>query len=184
MRIRGIQKLGDYPTAPGEGPSAEMVELFEYLFPGVPDAEIDQHHAGTAITAHNPTLALLFAQLSKFMAVEMEWAKRTDLRELAFATLHEKFKAAYPFESRYNAAIAAGLSAEQLAMLSMWRTSRVFDDEQRLVIEYTQAVVAADVPDELFKRVVDRYGEKGAVEFTALVGFWSCWAMILNAIRP
>lgn len=97
----------------------------------------------------------------------------------AFATLHLKLKAAYPFRSRLAPAKASGLTAEQLALIPLWENASVFDEEQRLVIEYTNAVVACDVPDVLFARVVERYGEKGAVELTSLIGFWSCWAMLL-----
>lgn len=70
------------------------------------------------------------------------------------------------------------------ALIPLWENASVFDEEQRLVIEYANAVVACDVPDVLFARVVERYGEKGAVELTSLIGFWSCWAMLLSAIRP
>jgi alkylhydroperoxidase family enzyme len=52
------------------------------------------------------------------------------------------------------------------------------------VIEYTLAVIAGDVPDELFAKVVARYGEQGALEFTTVAAWWSFWAMILNATRP
>ncbi len=183
MRVKGIYKASDFPSTDGR-PAPEAVELFSSLFPGVADPEIDDHHAGLAITAHNPQLALLFAQLSRFMALDLEWSKRADLRELAFATLHLKLNAAYPFESRLGAAKACGISAEQLAMIPLWRNSTLFDAEQKLVIEYTNAVVAADVPEDLFKRVAAQYGERGAVEFTSVIGFWSCWAMIINAIRP
>ena len=66
-----------------------------------------------------------------------------------------------------------------------WRTASLFDDEQRLVIEYAEAVTSGEVPKALFSRVVERYGDKGAVEFTAAVAWWSFWAMMLNAAgRP
>jgi 4-carboxymuconolactone decarboxylase len=184
VRIKGIHSIADYPLGPDGQPAPEIVELFAFLFPGVENPKIDENHAGTAITAHNPKLAMLFAQLSRFMALDVEWSKRADLRELAFATLNLKLKSAYSFESRLAAAKASGISAEQLAMLPLWENSALFDDEQKLVIEYTNAVVSGEVPEALFARVVARFGEKGAVEFTAVVGFWSCWAMLLNAIRP
>jgi hypothetical protein len=60
----------------------------------------------------------------------------------------------------------------------------LFDEEQRLVIEYTLACVAGDVPDELFSMVSRHFGEKGAIEFTVTVGWWSLWAMLLNSTRP
>jgi alkylhydroperoxidase family enzyme len=73
---------------------------------------------------------------------------------------------------------------ELLAAIPYWRTTSLFNTEQRLVIEYTNAVVAGDVPAELFARVVAQYGEKGAVEFTTAIAWWSFWAMFLNATRP
>ena len=184
MRIKPIEVVADYPLGPDGNPDPGIVELFDYLFPGVANPRIDANHAGTAITAHNPKLAMLMAGMSRFMVLDFEWSKRPDLRELAFATLHLKLKAAYPFESRLAPAKASGLTAEQLALIPLWENASVFDEEQRLVIEYANAVVACDVPDVLFARVVERYGEKGAVELTSLIGFWSCWAMLLSAIRP
>jgi alkylhydroperoxidase family enzyme len=78
----------------------------------------------------------------------------------------------------------AGLGADLLAALPSWRTADLFDEEQRLVIEYTEAVVTGDVPAKLFSDIVQQYGEKGAIEFTTLIAFWSAWAMIINAARP
>ncbi|MBB5685352.1 carboxymuconolactone decarboxylase family protein [Sphingobium boeckii] len=184
MRIKGIYKASDYPVGADGLPPADGVALFAHLFPGVENAAIDDSHAGTAILAHNPKLALHFAQLSRFMALDLGWSARADLRELAFAALNLKLKSAYSFESRLAAAKACGIGPELLAALPYWEKTTLFDDEQRLVVEYTNAVVSGDVPAALFARVVAQYGDKGAVEFTAIIGFWSCWAMILNAIRP
>ncbi len=71
-----------------------------------------------------------------------------------------------------------------LSAIPFWRTSTMFDDEQRLVIEYADAVSIGDVSDELFARVVAVYGEQGTVEFTALVSWWAFWARILTTVRP
>lgn len=180
MRIKGIFKPADYSGAAKE----DVAELFEYLCPGAESPEIDRSHAGLAITAHNPTLALHLARLSRFIVLETAWAQRQDLRELAFQTLNLHFKSDFSYKARLPHAHAAGIRNDLLAALPVWRTSSLFDDEQRLVIEYTNAVVSGDVPAPLFARVVDRYGEKGAVEFTTLVAFWSAWAMIINAAQP
>ena len=184
MRVKPIWSVSDYPLGSDGSPDQDFAALFAKLFPGVEDPHIDDAHAGTAITALNPKLATHFADLSRFMALDLGWSKRADLRELAFATLHLQLRATYPFESRLAAAKACGLSAEQLAAIPLYERSTLFDDEQKLVIEYTRAVVACSVEDALFERVVARFGETGAVEFTAIVGFWSCWAMLLNAVRP
>jgi alkylhydroperoxidase family enzyme len=183
-RVTAVYKPADYPGAPDEATRRDLAELFESLFPDRPDAEIDDSHAGIAIAAQNPKLALLLSRLSGFIAGQLPWSKRRDLWELAVQTVNVHFKCEYSFKARLRAAEAAGIGADLQAALPAWKTSPLFNEEQRLVIEYTNAVVTGEVPAELFSRVVARYGEKGAVEFTTVVGFWSFWAMLLNATRP
>ena len=115
---------------------------------------------------------------------ELGWAQRRDLRELATQTLNLHYKCDFSFQSHLGLAQLAGITLEMQTAIPYWRTSSLFDDEKRLVIEYTLACVSGDVPEELFARTVARFGEKGAVEFTVTVGWWSLWAMLLNATRP
>lgn len=184
MRVSGVFKPSDYPGSPDAGTQKDIADLFDYLCPGSENPEINQSHAGVAITAQNPTMALNMAKLSRFLALETSWCQRPDLRELAIQTLNLHFKSDFSFQARLPNAQAAGISSELLAALPYWRTTRLFNEEQRLVIEYTNAVVSGDVPAELFGRVVERFGEKQAIEFTTVVAFWSSWAMIINAVRP
>lgn len=183
MRVNGIFKPSDHPGN-ADGANKEVAELFAYLAPGASNPEIDTAHSGIAVTALNPTMALKMAQLSRFLALETSWCQRADLRELALQTLNLHFKSDFSFQARLPAAKAAGISADLLAALPYWRKTSLFDEEQRLVIEYTNAVVTGDVPAELFQRVVAAFGEQGTIEFTTVVGFWSCWAMIINAAEP
>ena len=183
-RVKAIHKPSDFPGSPDETTQRNLAELFDYLFPKMPDPQIDQSHAGLAIAAQNPKLALHLAKLSGFIAGELPWCQRRDLRELAIQTLNLHFNSKYSFQARTRIAEAAGVGADLQRALPFWKTSTVFDADQRLVIEYTHAVVTADVPAELFARVVGKFGEKGAIECTALVAFWSFWAMFLNATGP
>jgi alkylhydroperoxidase family enzyme len=182
-RVTAVRKPGDYPGVPDETTKAALAELFGYLFPQGA-GEIDRGHSGVAIAALNPKLALHAAQLSRFIVLETAWGRRRDLLELAIQTLNLHFKCSFAFETRLPGAAAAGVTVEQLAAIPLWETSGLFSEEQKLVVAYTQAVVRGDVPAELFARVVERYGEKEAVEFTSAVGWFSFWAMLLNATRP
>jgi hypothetical protein len=49
------------------------------------------------------------------------------------------------------------------------------------IIEYAKATASGAVTDELSAQMVTRFGEKGTVECTALIGFWGFWAMLLAA---
>ena len=183
-RVTLVNKPGDYPGTPDDATRRQLADLFAYLCPQMPDPEIDASHAGIAIAALNPNLALQFAKLSVLIAVELPWCQRRDLRELAIQTVNLHFKCDYSFQARMPGAVAAGIGIEQQKALPVWQNSTLFSDEQRLVIEYTNSVVRGQVPGEIFARSVECYGEKGAVELTSLVAFWSFWALFLNALRP
>ncbi|MFT4025872.1 MAG: hypothetical protein QM676_03570 [Novosphingobium sp.] len=179
-RIALVRSPGDHPSADA-AVQAGVAELFATLFPGNPAPEFDQAHTAMAALAQSPKLALLAAKFSGAVILESAWGKRANLRELAFQTLGRHFGDELSTTSRRPAAEAAGLTVEQLGALGDWRASSLFDEEQRLVIEYTEAVVTGRVPAELFARMVARYGEQEAVECTAAIGFWSFWAMLVGA---
>lgn len=183
-RVTPVYSPSDYPGPVDEATRQDLETLFAHLFPGKADPQIDRSHDGIAIAAHNPKLALNLAKLSGFIALELPWCERRDLRELAIQSVNVHFKSAYSLKARKPTAEAAGISVEQQAALESWETSDLFDDEQRLVIAYAHAVASGAVPAEIFSRVADRYGEKGAVELTTVIAFWSFWAMFLNATRP
>jgi alkylhydroperoxidase family enzyme len=149
----------------------------------VADPRIDESHDGIAIAAHNPELARQLAQLSRFLALDLPWCERQDLRELAIQVVNRELHCEYSFRTRAPIAAAAGVGLDAQHALSEWRSSALFNEEQRLVIEYAQAVIRSEVSDELFLRVAQAYTEKGAIEFTTVVAFWSFWAMVLNATR-
>jgi alkylhydroperoxidase family enzyme len=181
MRVHGVFKPENYPHPIDAVTKHELSELFAYLFPDGQHAEIDHAHIGVAIAAHNPRLALMLTQLSRFMALELPWCQRVDLRELAIQTVNVHFRSEYSFKTRGKTAIACGISLEQQNAIVDWRQTNLFTPEQQLVIEYANAVVRGKVEDQLFARVTDAFGEKGVVEMTSVISFWSFWAMFLNA---
>lgn len=180
-RVKAIHKPGDYPSPDGTT-KAELAELFGTLFPQARDPEFDAAHAGLAIAAQSPKLALNLAKMSGFMAKDLAWAKQhPELNELAIQTLNIHFKSHYTLRARRPHAEAAGISDKLLAAIPVWENTDLFGEEQRLVIEYTCAVIQGDVPAPLFARIAARYGERGAVELTAIIAWWSMWTMFLNA---
>jgi alkylhydroperoxidase family enzyme len=158
-----------------------VADFFAAMFPGNPAPEFNQAHTLMAVLAQSPKLAQPAGKLSAAVILDSAWGQRAKVRELAFQTLALHFGDSFSAEARKPNADTAGLTPEQIADIPNWRTSALFDDEQRLVIEYTQAVVTGRVPDELFARMVARYGEQEAVECTAAIAFWSFWSMIAGA---
>jgi len=183
-RVTPVYAPGDHPKAGDPAVQGELAELFGYLFPNVEKPEIDPPHTGLAIAAQNPKLALQLAKMSRFMVLELPWCQRRDRLELAIQAVNLHFKSDFSFQARLPQITASGLGLEKAAAIPYWRTTPLFDAEERLVVEYAFAAAAGDVPAELFARVAEQYGEQGAVEFTSVVAWFSFWAMLINAVRP
>lgn len=180
-RVRYVFTPEDFPGELDDKTGGELAALFRYLFP---EGEQGEPHAGYGILAQSPALALGIARCADAVIQETPWTQRSDLREVAIQALNLHYKCDFSFHAHLPIAQRWGISAEQQAAIPYWRTSSLFDEEQRLVIEYTFAVVTGDVPEELFERVKARFGERGAVECTVAIGWWALWAMLLNATRP
>lgn len=179
-RVKPIRRAGDYPTGSDADTRAGLDELFAAMFPDNPAGEIDRNHSGMAVAAHSPKLALLMSQMSRFIVLELGWSGRKALSELAIRTVNHRYGSTFSNEARLGAAKAAGLSDEQIAAVPDWR-SDLFDAEQRLVIEYTDAVLRGAVDDALFMRMTAAFGEKDTVEATTAIGWWALWAMLIEA---
>jgi alkylhydroperoxidase family enzyme len=67
----------------------------------------------------------------------------------------------------------SGISAEQIANLSNYRTSPNFSDLERLVLEYADAMtqVPVEVPDALFARLREKFNEAELVELTSAIAW-------------
>ena len=180
-RVTPVYRPADYPAPVDAQTKADLDTLFAYLRPGVAEPEIDHAHTGVAIAALNPRLALNLAQMSKFVALDMPWTDRADLRELAVQAVNQRYHCTFTLDARRAGAETLGLTPGLLAAIPDWRTSPLFTEEQQQVIDYVYAVTDGPVPADLFARIAGRYGQKAAVELTAAIGWWSLWAMVINA---
>jgi 4-carboxymuconolactone decarboxylase len=180
-RVKEILKLTDLPASADEKTRADLTRFFKRLFPEGP---IGEPHAGYSILAQSPGVAVGILDLADQIIYGTILNERRDLRELAIQTLNLKFKYDFSFHAHLAIAPAHGVSLEQQAAIPFWRTSKLFDDEQRLIIEFTEACVSDNVPEALFARMVERYGERGALEFTIGIAWWTFWGIILNATSP
>jgi alkylhydroperoxidase family enzyme len=67
----------------------------------------------------------------------------------------------------------SGISAEQIANLSKYRSDVNFSDLERIVLEYADAMTQTPVelPDRLFARLRERFGEAELVELTSAIAW-------------
>src|SRR5580765_5488832 len=147
-RVKPVFKPSDYPGNPDQDTRQALNELFDHMFPGQAKQEIPGTSGAFAVVARDPRLALRLIKLSDYILREMPWtSQRIPLKQLMIQTLNQQLKCDFAFQAHLAPAKASGISLEQQACIPMWRTANCFSDEQRLVIEYTLAVVACDVPE-------------------------------------
>jgi AhpD family alkylhydroperoxidase len=123
------------------------------------------------------------------------WARSPGLF-LGVAALHRMIdRSSSPIDSRLRALVMArvsqvndcpfcvdlnsatlmrrGASLEKVEALSSWRESNVFDERERCVLDYSEAMTRSDrrVDDEMFTRLRRHFNDDGLVELTALIAF-------------
>lgn len=64
-------------------------------------------------------------------------------------------------------------SLDKVENLEQWKESDLYDDKERVVLEYTEAVTYTDqqVTDELIQRLAEFFDDDGLVELTGLIAF-------------
>jgi len=64
-------------------------------------------------------------------------------------------------------------SMDKVDALEQWKQSELFDEKEKVVLEYTEAVTYSDqqVSDELIQKLKEFFDEDGIVELTGLIAF-------------
>lgn len=178
-RIALVQSADEFPENEAAAVRADLDALFAEV-PRIPDTG-----KVFAVVARIPKLAHLLINVSDYMTTKLPFTtERNDLRQLMIQAINYHYKCDYNFQAHITPAANNGISTAMQAAIPYWRFSNMFDDEQKLVIEYSLAVVTGDVPQNLFDRVVAHFGELGATEFSIAVAWWAFWALIGNAALP
>jgi 4-carboxymuconolactone decarboxylase len=80
-------------------------------------------------------------------------------------------------------ALEEGLTLEQCDALTDWRDSSLFDELQRAVLAYTDAMTRdVHVPNDVFAELQRHFSERQIVELTVLVGTYNMHTRVLQAM--
>ena len=81
-------------------------------------------------------------------------------------------------------ALKEGLTPGQVEALSDWHGSNLFNDKQRALLAYTDAMTREiDVSDPLFVEVRKHFTERQTVELTMLIGAYNMLTRFLKALK-
>jgi 4-carboxymuconolactone decarboxylase len=132
---------------------------------------------------HSPALASAWFDLNQ--AVRYGTEIDGQCRELAVIRVAILNNVEYVIRAHGLAyALKEGLTPEQVAALSDWQPSDLFDEKQLALLAYTDAVTRdIDVPDAVFAEVRQHFSERQVVELTMLIGAYNMLTRFLKALK-
>jgi alkylhydroperoxidase family enzyme len=81
-------------------------------------------------------------------------------------------------------ALQNGLTLEQTSALAAWESSKLFDDRQRALLAYVDAMTREiEVSDDVFSTLQSHYSAQQIVEVTVLVGAYNMHSRVVRALR-
>jgi alkylhydroperoxidase family enzyme len=81
-------------------------------------------------------------------------------------------------------ALKEGLTPEQVAAIADWHPSKLFNQKQRALLAYTDAMTRQiEVADDLFAEIRKHFSERQTVELTMLIGTYNMFTRVLQALK-
>jgi AhpD family alkylhydroperoxidase len=131
----------------------------------------------TEIIAHSRPLLLGYAAIT---LASQRYANSVELRlkQLAELRVAQLVGCEWCLDFGSKLARDSGIPDEQLRELSRWRESERFDELERLVLEYADAMtrIPVEVADELFARLRACFDERQIVELTMAIALQNLYA--------
>jgi 4-carboxymuconolactone decarboxylase len=103
------------------------------------------------------------------------------LNELAILVTARHHTANYEWNAHRKLALEGGLDPAIAQAIAEGRRPDGMDADEALVYEFSRSLHETHgVGDELFKRAVDRFGERGVVDIIAVNGYYALVSFMLN----
>ena len=132
---------------------------------------------------HSPALANAWFELNQAVryATEIDGQSR-ELAVLRVAILNDVDYVQRAHGPAY--ALKEGLTPEQVVAVGDWRVSNLFNDQQRALLAYTDAMTQQiDVPDAVFAELRKHHSERQVVELTMLISAYNMLTRFLKALK-
>ena len=132
---------------------------------------------------HSPALAETWFAHNNAVRWKIELDGR--LREMVIVRIGYVTNVAYIVRQHVpDLAIPEGLTVEECKALTDWESSSLFSERDRAVLAYTDVMTCdVQVPDPVFRRVVEYFSERQIVELTLLIGTYNMHARVFQALE-
>lgn len=129
---------------------------------------------------HSPELATRWSRLGEFLRYATLLPAR--LNELAIIVVGRHWNSQLEFYIHAEAAKVAGLDAACIEAIRLGQAPVFAEDEEQEIYDYARLLLqTGTVPDAVHAAIVERWGPRGAVELTGVIGYYTMVSMTLNA---
>jgi len=160
---------------PGEM-SAEQRTLYDEIVSGPRGRLVGPLRAAI----HSPEMATLWSRFGEFLRYRT--CLPVKLKELAIIATARRWTSQVEWSIHVQVALDAGISADVVRAIQNGETIRFSDPAEFEIYEYCRELQThGKVSEQLHTAIVQRWGVRGVVELTALIGYYTMVAMTLNA---
>ena len=170
--------MGRLPDLSPDDMTPAQAEVYQSITSGVRGSASGPFSA----LLYSPELTSRVEQLGVYIRYECAVPLRQ--RELAICIVGAHWKADYEWHVNAPLAVKAGNAENTLDIISRGGTPE-FDDATDAILHcfITELLRTTRVNDETYREAVAQFGEKGTVDLTGLVGYYSLLAMTLNTFE-
>ena len=106
------------------------------------------------------------------------------VREIAILVVAEEFKSEFEWYAHSTVALSLGIEGHLLDEIKVGNIPEFEDKNEKLLYIFsTQILKKRTVDNNMYENAVDAIGEKGVLELTALLGYYSTLALIMNVFK-
>ena len=104
------------------------------------------------------------------------------LKEVVILTAAREIKSQYEFTAHASLARKAGVSEDTIRAIAQGTAPQGLSDDEAMLVRYTVELLRdRKISDGTFNAVKNKYGNRGVVDVTALIGHYLLVAQILTA---
>ena len=158
--------------------TAEQKAMVEHLFAG----ERGGMNGPFNVTLRSPEMGDLAQKLGAQLRFHSSMPNR--LNEMAILMTARFWNAQYEWSAHKKNALTAGLNPSVVeAIATGKRPSSMQPDEEAVYNFGDELLRTREVSDAAFKAAIDRFGERGVVDLTGVMGYYCFVSMMLNIDR-
>ena len=134
------------------------------------------------ILLHSPDLAARVANTGAY--VRFDFDMPNSLKEVVIITAAREIKSQYEFTAHARLAREAGVSERTIKAIAQGTAPRGLSGDEGLLVRYTLELLRdRKISDATFNAVKSKYGDRGVVDLTALIGHYLLVGQILAAFE-